>query len=130
MLEINGGFFTLSYMKYLNCGHAMINTQEVQQFQSEFDEQYFEINQNFEKLRHILLHLMKSTGKMATYCEAKEHGNEASPTQLLDEVLLDLLIHALQIANHYQVDLASKYRERIEFIINRSNAKTLEKKGS
>lgn len=102
--------------------YAMIPTHEAQSLQNEFDEKYFEINHDFEKLRHILLHLVKTTGKMAAYCETKEHGKkEPDPSQLIDEVLPDLLIHALQIANYYQVDLGEKYQERLQFIKERSN---------
>lgn len=101
--------------------YASFDTLEIQKFQYEFDEEYFEINRDFEKLRHVLLHLMKSTGKIAAYCEAKEHKNkEASPISMIDEVLPDLLIHALQIANLYEVDLGEKYEKRIQFIIERS----------
>jgi NTP pyrophosphatase (non-canonical NTP hydrolase) len=119
-------------MKYLcaflflllpNFGYAAFDTHDMQQFQRAFDEKNFQINDGFEKTRHILLHLMKSTGKMASYCEIKEHGKtEPDPSQLINEVLPDLLIHALQIANQYEVDLGAKYMERIEFIINRSKA--------
>lgn len=101
--------------------YASFDTLEIQKFQYEFDEEYFEINRDFEKLRHVLLHLMKSTGKIAAYCEAKEHKNkEASPNSMINEVLPDLLIHALQIANLYEVDLGEKYEKRIQFIIDRS----------
>ncbi len=97
---------------------------EMQKAQSEFDEKYFEINGGFEKVRHVLLHLVKTTGKMATYCEAKEHGKEIpGPEQVINEVLPDLLIHALQLANYYGIDLEEKYGERIRFIINRSEKK-------
>ena len=101
---------------------AEIQTVDAQKFQDDFDEKYFEINQDFEKLRHILLHLVKTTGKMATYCEVMEHGKvKPDPSQLVNEVLPDLLIHALQIANYYHVDLGEKYAERIQFIINRAS---------
>ena len=99
-----------------------IGCQELQLFQKKFDEKYFEINNGFEKLRHILLHLVKSVGKVATYCEIKEHGKiEPDASQLVDEVLPDLLIHALQIANYYNVDLDEKYAERIHYIMDRSS---------
>ncbi len=101
---------------------AVINTVDAQAFQKEFDDNYFEINHDFEKIRHILLHLMKTTGKMATYCEVKEHGKiEPDPSVLVNEVLPDLLIHALQIANHYHIDLGKKYAERIQFVIDRAS---------
>lgn len=100
--------------------NELTNIREAQQFQEQFDETYW-FHRDFEKLRHILLHLVKTTGKMATYCEIKEHGKvEPDPSQLVNEVLPDLLIHALQMANYYQVDLSEKYVERIQFIIDRS----------
>lgn len=105
----------------------LTNLQEMQKFQKDFDEKYFEINRDFEKLRHVLLHLVKTTGKMATYCESMEHGKETSSSQVVDEVLPDLLIHAFQIANYYDVDISKKYDERIQFIANRSEANQKEK---
>src|SRR5579872_885997 len=93
---------------------GVMDTTDAQRFQADFDDNYFEINRDFEKLRHILLHLVKTTGKMATYCEVMEHGKvDPDASQLVNEVLPDLLIHALQIANYYHVDLGEKYAERI-----------------
>lgn len=103
-------------------GEELINLQQRQRFQQEFDDEYFEINSGFEKIRHILLHLVKTTGKMAAYCESMEHGKEADPYQVVNEALPDLLIHAFQIANYYQVDLGEKYSKRIQFIINRAKS--------
>ena len=75
-------------------------------------------------MRHILLHLVKTTGKMATYCEAAEHGRpEPGPSQVINEVLPDLLMHALQLANYYGIDLGEKYQERVQFVINRMENK-------
>lgn len=110
-----------TYNIYINATD-IINTDNAQLFQNEFDEKNFEINHDFEKLRHILLHLVKTTGKMATYCEVKEHGKiEPDSSKLIDEVVPDLLIHALQIANYYDVNLGKKYTERIQCIKERKN---------
>ena len=112
----------------LLCGDK-VSTLDVQKNQLDYDSKYFEINNDFKKLRHILLHLMKSTGKLASYCETKEHGKPADPTALTDEVLPDLYMHALQIANLFEVDLGTKYEERIESNIQRitaNKAKTAE----
>jgi len=96
------------------------NFSEIQKFQQEFDGEYFEIDEGFAKLRHILLHLVKTTGKMATYCEAIEHGKDYDSSSVINEVLPDLLIHALQVANHFNINLEEKYFERIQFIANRA----------
>lgn len=109
----------------------IIETEPAQKFQTEYDDQYFEINQDFEKVRHILLHLMKTVGKAATYCEIKEHGKtEPDPSVLINEVTPDLLIHALQLANHFQINLGDKYSERIETIIKRIEAQRASKENS
>jgi len=116
--------FTLMVSSSFIYAKGEIDMNKLQQFQKEFDEEYFEINEGFEKLRHILLHLVKSTGKMATYCEAKEHDRpDSDPSQVQEEVLADLLIHALQIANYFDIDLMKKYDERIQFIKNRAMRK-------
>ncbi len=96
-----------------------VNTGNVQQVQKDFDNEYFEINEGFEKLRHTLLHLMKTTGKIATYCEAKEHGKEPDLSPLVNEALPDLLIYALQIANLTGIDLGEKYDERLQALKER-----------
>ncbi len=94
----------------------VIHTEDAQRFQQDFDGKYFEIHQDFEKLRHTVLHLMKTTGKFAAYCEAKEHGKEPDASQLVNETIPDLLIYALQIANLYNVDLGEKYDERLQVL--------------
>lgn len=88
--------------------------QVLQELQTQFDEEFFEINHGFSKTRHILLHLTKTVGKMASHCEAVEHGRRGDPEQLIDEVIPDLLIHAIQIANQFEVDLETLYHRRLE----------------
>jgi hypothetical protein len=88
-------------------------TLSIQKHQMDYDKNYMDINEGFPKLRHILLHLTKSMGKLAAYCEAKEHGNEPDPSEVLNEVLPDLYMHALQVANLFEADLHAKYQDRI-----------------
>lgn len=113
--------FHCCYSSFL-AADELQNFSDLQKFQQEFDAKYFEINEGFAKIRHVLLHLVKTTGKMATYCEAIEHGRDYDSTSMINEVLPDLLIHALQIANHYNINLDEKYFERIQFIINRAES--------
>lgn len=104
---------------------------EMQKFQMEYDEAFW-FNRDFEKVRHILLHLMDSVGKIAKYCESKEHGNEPDASQLINEVFPDLLMHSLQFANEFDIELGEKYEERINSNINNitayRNAKALQNK--
>ena len=104
---------------------------EMQKFQKEYDEVFW-FNRDFEKVRHVLLHLMDSVGKIAKYCESKEHGNEPDVSQLINEVFPDLLMHALQFANEFNVELGPKYEDRINSNIKNitayRNAKVLREK--
>ncbi len=116
-------FFMLTASPIFATQTEIVSIQDAQQFQHEFDEQYWQINEGFEKLRHILLHLVKTSAKMANFCDIKEHGKvEPDPAQLINEVLPDLFLHALQIANFYDIDLGEKYIERMKFLIQRSIA--------
>ena len=101
------------------------NMTDMQQLQMQFDalyfdREYFRNDQNFEKLRHVLLHLMKTTGKISAYCEIQEHGNQGNRDELLDAALPDLYIYALQIANIFDIDLVSKYQQRLAFLAERN----------
>jgi hypothetical protein len=64
-------------------------------------------------VRHDLFHLVKSTGKLAQFRHELDHGFSPSTDQLVEEVVPDLLIYALQISNALDVDLGELYRKRI-----------------
>lgn len=86
---------------------------ELQRAQAEYDATYWQHNASeLEKVRHITLHMGKLLGKLSAYCERAEHGTESSSQQLQDEVVSDLLVYSLQLANLFSLDLASKYEER------------------
>jgi len=109
---------------------AIYSAQTIQQRQAEFDvlyfdRDYFKNDQNFEKLRHILLHLMKTVGKISAYCEIQEHGKSADVDELTNAALPDLYLHALQIANLFDVDLSKKYQQRLDFLAERNKNETL-----
>lgn len=108
-------YLSLLFLLIFARTHAgeVLHTEDAQKMQQDFDNEYFEINDGFEKLRHTLLHLMKSTGRIATYCEAKEHGKSPDTNQMLHEALPDLLIYALQIANLYDINLGDAYEARL-----------------
>ena len=94
--------------------------EELQKKQAEYDEKCWEINSpDFEKVRHITLHLGKTLGKLSAYCERKDHKAEVSDEQIKDEVIPDLLFHALQLSNVMKVKLDEQYVKRIESNIKR-----------
>lgn len=99
-----------------NNEETTMNLSELQKNQVAFDADYFQLNHGFEKIRHILLHLMDSTGKIAAYCEKTEHTKNMDhhDQQLLNEIIPDFLIHSLQLANFFNQDLLEKYFARLE----------------
>lgn len=103
-------------------GECETSVLKLQEFQKQYDEIYW-FNRDFPKFRHVLLHLVDNVGKLAKYCEAKEHGKDPDPTQLIDEVLPDVLMHALQFANAFDIDLEQKYRQRIDTNIQKRTPK-------
>ena len=63
------------------------------------------------------MHLTKTNGKLASYCEAKEHkvNQEAQINfQFFPEIIPDFLVYALQLANIFQIDLEESYLKHLE----------------
>ena len=101
-----------------------MNTKDLQEKQAEYDSKYWQHNgSELEKVRHITLHVAKLLGKLATYCERQEHGEDAPTTQIRDEVIPDLQVYSLQLANLLGVDVADKYISRLENNIQRLHSK-------
>jgi|SRR5579884_1657564 len=92
----------------------------LQDFQTEYDEQYLTHNKgDLSDIRHTLLHLIKLTGKLAIYVEQKEHGIDVSTEQLTNEAIPDLFLHAIHLANVFQLPIEALYQRRIEANIKR-----------
>ena len=92
-----------------------MDTKEIQEKQKQFDKDYWQINDpSFEKIRHITLHLVKITAKLANYCDKKEHGDQFPTEQIEKDVIPDLLKHSAQLANLMDVDLSEKYIKKLE----------------
>lgn len=105
---------------------VLLSMIEMQKIQMEYDEDFW-FNRDFEKFRHVLLHLVDDVGKIAKYCETKEHGKEPDPSELINKVLPDLLMHTLQFSNAFEIDLGEKYEARINSNMRKitiSNAKS------
>ncbi len=94
-----------------------LTLREVQDGQRQYDEVFWQHQgpPNLIKIRHILLHLMETTGRVATWVEAAEHGGSEPATDILaNKVTPDLLFHAAQLANVLNVDLGAVYVTRID----------------
>ena len=88
--------------------------------QDEYDTNYWQHNASqLEKIRHITLHLGKLLGKLSSYCEKEEHGEEYPTTQIEKEVIPDLLVYCLQLANILGIDAEEAYKQRLNENIQR-----------
>ena len=70
------------------------------------------------KQHHILLHLIGAIGKLARLEEREEHGERPGETDLR-EVIPDLLVYAVQLADLHGYELATLYRERLRTLAHR-----------
>lgn len=91
-----------------------MNSAELQKKQEEYDKKYWQIHGEFEKIRHITLHIGKLVGKLSTYCEAREHGTEVSNAQIRNEIIPDLQVYAFQLANLLGENAGECYLRRLE----------------
>jgi hypothetical protein len=72
-----------------------------------------------ELLAHECFHLGKLVGKVSAVCEARQHGYPVTTDQIKHEVVPDLIIYALQLANLYDVDLDYELAERLSFVLKK-----------
>lgn len=56
----------------------------------------------------------KLIGKLSTYFERQEHGENYPTNQIQEEVIPDLMVYALQLSNLLGIDLEDKYFGRLE----------------
>lgn len=102
-----------------------MDTKKLQAIQQDYDNEYWEVNYSeFEKIRHITLHIWKLMGKLSAYCERKEHGVDQTQDVLKDEIIPDLLVYAAQLGNLMNVDVGDTFLKRIER--NKSHFKKIE----
>ena len=103
-----------------------MSRKDLQKHQKKYDEKYWQHGQGeLENIRHITLHIGKLIGKLSVYCEQQEHGVNYPVDQIRDEVIPDLLMHSLRLANITDVDAINKYFSRLEENIRRITEKQL-----
>lgn len=92
----------------------MMEVTELQTAQDEFDRGAWEHEQGNETISHQAFHVAKDLGRLATYCEAVDHDREASTEQIDKEVIPNLLMAALRLANDRGIDIETAFKKRVE----------------
>lgn len=108
-----------------------LKLEELMEHQNQFDANNTEITSGFEMIRHTTLHLSKLLGKIAEYCETREHSDKSrysNVNKVTNEVIPDLLVYALQLSCEFDIDLEEVYLKRLQgnqgkvnFIANESS---------
>lgn len=91
----------------------IMNLREAQARQAGFDEAAWDHEPGDETVKHQAFHLAKDLGRLATYCEALDHDKEVSPEQLDNEVIPNLFMAALRLANDRGIDIQQAFEARM-----------------
>lgn len=94
---------------------------DLQRVQRLFDEHNWHHQPGFDSIRHVTLHMGKLLGKLATHCEAVEHGEQPDTRIIDEEVIPDLIHNALRLANQLGIaDVDLRVRQRWDQIAARN----------
>jgi len=93
------------------------------------DKMYSELSDN-EILNHNCFHLVKAVGKLANYLEKREHNInvEKEKNIVINEVIPDLIMYAVQFSNRFHVDLDYLIDKRIKETIEKYDINDLPRK--
>jgi hypothetical protein len=94
-----------------------MDVRDLQAAQAEFDDNAWEHEPGDETISHQLLHMTKDMGRLATYCEAVDHGHETSTEQLDNEAIPNLLMGVLRLANDRGIDIEEAFNRRVDELI-------------
>ena len=110
-----------------------LNLKEIQTLQEKYDSELFDLNTapDFEKIRHICLHISCTLGKLSRFCEKKEHvlfknrPGDTAPLEnkVSEEIIPDLLIHSAQLANILGDNLEELFKNRMASNLERFKKK-------
>lgn len=108
----------------LSMKHQSLNSLKI--IQEKVDLESFKIKQKnydelkqIEILKHNCFHLANLVAKVARFCEKEEHNLPISNDEIINEVIPDLIIYALQLSNLFDVNLEQKYQERVDFVLQK-----------
>ena len=99
---------------------------ELQEYQKKIDSTSFRVGgsefvdlTDRQVIQHDLLHLVKLCAKLAHVCDCEDHNLPSNLKKVVVEVIPDLLIYALQLANAASVDLGECYAKRMPFVLTK-----------
>jgi hypothetical protein len=72
-----------------------------------------------EIIAHDLRHLVKATSKVAAYCDAHDHNADVGGGVLEREVIPDLIVYAVHLANALDVDIDDVLEQRLKYILTK-----------
>lgn len=84
----------------------------LQEYQRRVDEVTWDVTAPDAHIRHIGFHLTIAAAKMARVEERRDHG--VIDDAILDDVVADLMIYALQLANLRERDIVDLYQQRTQ----------------
>jgi hypothetical protein len=100
-----------------------MDTKQIQKEIEEYDKIYSEhIHSELADIRHVTLHLGKLMAKLCEYCEKQEHGQEFPTTKIEHEVIPDLLIYSVRLANRFNIDISKAFKERQNVVKKKRDA--------
>lgn len=100
-----------------------MDTEELQKKQAKHDAEFWEHDASeLERIRHVTLHAGKLLGKLSAYCEAQEHGEKVSTVKIKDDVIPDLMIYSLRLANFLGVDAEEQFLARLKTVREKKTA--------
>lgn len=90
------------------------------------DKMYADLSDD-DILSHNCFHLVKAVGKIANYLEKKDHNLkiDADMEIVINQVIPDLIIYAVQFSNRFNLDLEVLLDTRIEQTVKKYSSSEL-----
>jgi len=86
---------------------------QFQQLQDSYNERFVsEDFEGFDLTRHTYAHMGKLFGRLASYIQETEDGQNPSSKDVEEKVIPDLLVYASWLASNFGVDLEEAYLKR------------------
>jgi len=92
----------------------MTDLERLQEDQAVYDIECWDVNTSpRDKIRHIEHHLAKKLGTLAGLIEATEHGAPLDFGPIVSEIIPDLQMYSMQLANEAGANIEELWRKRL-----------------